>query len=321
VTNPTNEMSEQQIDRMIGALDSIRDGDLAVDMLIKCGKGAIPRLEDFLLNTPPRTIALPRCRAVRALGELGACSTLISYFKRYARPKDATVLFSEDAVRSAAARELARCPSAEVFRVLLDAAWQRVTEGLVLALSQFHRPDSVPLLFNTLEDDLCREEAMNSLRAMPDSVRQFGILSVRGLSGVTLDGPSAVRRQRATLQLLSEVGVTRDDWPDVRRFLFVNDPAMVLATAKIGYAVTDETEWWPEITFSLFKVAAQFDPVQEGDVEELLGAHPGVARKIAQQIATQKQNSGERPNWLSPLWRILNHTLDRVLETKRRRIS
>jgi hypothetical protein len=313
-------MSEQHIDELVESLGSLHDGDRAVDMLVACGKNAIPNLSEFLLNGPPRTISLPRCRAARALGELGACSTLIAYFKQYVRPQDAAVLFAEDAVRSAAARELARYPSAEVFRILIEAAWQRITGGLVLALSEFHRPESVPLLFKTLEDDLCRDDAMNSLRMMPDAVRQFGILSVRGLSGVTLDGPSAVRRQRATLQLLSEVGVTWDEWPDLRRFLSGNDPATVLATAKIGFAVADEAEW-SAITLSLFKIATHFDSVQEGDVEELLDAHPSVAREIAQQIATQKQNSRETPNWMSPLWRILKHILGRALEVKQLRAS
>lgn len=320
MTMPQNQMSEQHIDDLVELLGSLHDGDRAVDMLVACGKNAIPNLSEFLLNGPPRTISLPRCRAARALGELGACSTLIAYFKQYVRPQDAAVLFAEDAVRSAVARELARYPSAEVFRVLLEAAWQRITGGLVLALSEFHRPESVPLLFKTLEDDLCRDDAMNSLRTMPDAVRQFGILSVRGLSGVTLDGPSAVRRQRATLQLLSEVGVTWDEWPDLRRFLSGNDPATVVATAKIGFALADEAEW-PAITLSLFEIATHFDSVQEGDVEELLGAHPRTAREIAEQIATQKQNSGESPNWLSPLWRILNHTLGRALEIKQLRTS
>jgi hypothetical protein len=313
-------MPEQQIDLMIDGLDSLRDGEQALDMLIACGKRVVPRLADFLLNGPPRTISLPRCRAVHALGELGACSTLMSYFRRYARPQDAATLFAEDAVRSAAARELARYPSAEVFRVLLDAAWQRVTGGLVLALNEFHRPESVPLLFEILEDDLCREDAMTSLRRMPEAVRQFGILSVRGSSSVTLEGASAVRRRRATLQLLSEVGVTCNDWSDLRRFLSVNDPATVLAAGKIGFAVANETEW-PGITLSLFKIAAQFNSVEEGDVELLLDAHAAVAREIAQQIATQKQNSHERPNWFSPLWRILNHTLGRTLESKQLRAS
>lgn len=313
MTNWPNETREQMIDRLIGALNSLHDGDLAAEELILCGKSAIPSLEDFLLNSHPRTISVPRCRAVRALGELGAHSTLINYFRNYERPQDSAVLFAEDAVRSAAARELARYPSADVFRVLLDAAWQRVTGGLIIALSEFQRLETVPLFFQVLEDDLCREDAMNGLRKFPDAVRQFGILSIRGLTGVTLDGPSAICRRRAVLQLLSEVGVARADWPDLRAFLSANDPAAVVSVARIGFEAANEAEW-PEIVLALFKASSQFNSLQEGDAEEILDSHPGLAREIASRIICQKQIAGEKPNWASPYWRILNHASGRALK-------
>ncbi len=313
MANPLNAISEQQIDRLIGSLSSLKDGDMAVDQLVACGKSAIPRLANFLLNGPPRTISLPRCRAVRVLGDLGATSTLIAYFKNYERPHDSAVLFAEDAVRSAAARELVRFPSSEVFYVLLDAARQRVTGGLVQALSEFHRPETVPLFFEILEDDLCREDAMNSLRKLPDSVRQFGILTIRGLTGITLDGPSAIYRRRATIQLLSEVGVAKSDWPDVRKFLSIHDPATVIPAARIGFAVASENEW-PEIAAALFSSASGFNSLQEIDAEDLLDSHSAVVHEVALQIARKKQSSGEKPNWMSPFWRILKHELDRKPE-------
>jgi hypothetical protein len=308
MTNPPRAMPDQQLDRLIGVLDSLKDGDLAVEMLIAHGQGAVPHLADFLLKGSPRTISLPRCRAVRALGELGAYSSLISYFKNYVRPQDSAVLFAEDAVRSAAARELMRCTSTEIFHVLLDAAWQRVTGGLVLALGEFHRLESVPLLFEILEDDLCREDAMNSLRKLPGAVRQFGILSIRGLTGVTLKGPSAVCRLRATLQLLAEVGVIRGDWPDLRQFLQVRDHGTVIAAAEIGFAVAPEAEL-PEIISALVEIAKAPRFIHEEDVDRLLDAHSGIAREVASQIAEHRKDSGEKPNWMSPSWRILNHVL------------
>jgi len=313
VSNPQTALSRQQIDGLITSIGSLMEGEQAVEMLIAHGKIAIPHLATFLLQGPPRTISLPRCRAVRALGELGAYSTLISYFKEYKRPQDSAVLFAEDAVRSAAARELARCDSAEVFQVLLDAGWQRATGGLVLALGTFHRPESVPLLFEILEDDLCREDAMNSLRKLPNAVRQFGILSIRGLTGITLDGPSAVCRLRATLQLLAEVGVIRSDWPHLRQFLRVRDHGTVIAAAQIGFAAAPEAEL-PEIISALVEIARAPRFIYEEDVDQLLDAHSGIAHEVASQIAKHRKDSGEKPNWSSPSWRILNHVLGGTLE-------
>lgn len=314
MTDPRTAFSRQQIDGLINSLGSLMEGELAVEMLIARGKIAIPHLAAFLLQGPPRTISLPRCRAVRALGELGAYSTLVSYFKEWERPPDSAVLFAEDAVRSAAARELARCDSVEAFQVLLDAAWQRATGGLVLALSEFHRPESVPLLFEVLEDDLCREDAKEGLRKMPNGTRQFGILTIRGLTDVTLDGPSARCRKRAVLQLLSELGVAESDWPDLRRFLWRSDPGVVIAAARIGFRVGPETEW-PEIIAALLEIAKRLDCVEEGDVELLLDAHPVIARALALQIAERRKDAGEKPNWLSPSWRILNHVLGTTIES------
>ncbi|MFC5862253.1 HEAT repeat domain-containing protein [Acidicapsa dinghuensis] len=315
MTAPLSQMSEEQIENLVESLGSLQDGDLAVDMLVRCGTKAIPALSAFLLKRPPRTIALPRCRAVRALGELGASATLIAYFKQYTRPIDSAVLFAEDGVRSEAARQLSRYPSTDTFRVLLEAAWDRATGGLVVALGEFHRPEAVPLLFEVLEDDLCREDAMQSLRKLPEAVRQFGILSVRGLTGVTLDGPGAVRRRRATVQLLSEVGVAPSDWPDLRGYLLVDDAATVVAVAKIGFVETGEADW-PAIIRTLFKIADHVNSLEEEEIEELLDKHSGPSHWVAMEIAKERQNRGENPHWLSPFWRLLNHALGGALNTR-----
>jgi hypothetical protein len=233
---------------------------------------------------------------------------LISYFKEYSRPLDASVLFAEDAVRSAVAQELARWKSDEVFDVLLDAAWQRATGGLVLALGEFHRPESVPLLFEALEDDLCREDAKESLLRMPDATRQFGILAIRGFTAVRLEGPSAVCRRRATLQLLYELGCTPDDWPDLRRFLWENDPGTLIPAAQIGFLIAPESEQ-PQILIALLRVAQKLNYVQEEDVTQLLVAHPTIAREVVRQIVKERSDKGDRLNWLSPFWRMVHHLL------------
>jgi hypothetical protein len=311
--NQVTATSGQQIDQLIVALDSLKDGDLAAEKLIIVGRSAIPALSDFLLRGSPRSISLPRCRAVRALGQLGAYSTLISYFREYERPQDGSVLFTEDAVRSAAARELMRWRSDEVFHVLLDAAKQRATEGLIVALGEFHRPESVPVMFEVLEDDLCRECAMENLRNVPNGTRQYAFLAIRQLTGVNLDGAAAVCRRRAVLQLLSELGISPSDWPELRRFLSESDPAIVVAAAQVGLSVAPESEW-PQIITALLKVADRLDSVQQGDVTQLLDAHRTIAHEIAFEIAQHRKDLGQKPNWLSPSWRILNQLLDRSLE-------
>jgi hypothetical protein len=306
-------MSDAQIEHLIAALDSLMDGELAVTMLVACGQRAVPYLEHFLLVGPPRTIALPRCRAVHALGELGAYSALISYFCEYELPRDAAVLFAEDGVRSAVARELLRWKSDEVFHVLLDAARQRATGGLVLALGEFHRSESVPLLFDALEDDLCCEEAKDGLRKVSEIARPYAILSIRGSTDTRLNGPSALRRLRATLQLLGEFGVSPEEWQDLRHFLLEKDADVVIATASIGSLIGLDNDR-PQILQALFRISDHLNWVQEDQITRLFDTHRELACKIARTIAEERRMRGEQPNWLASSWRILRHVLGRDLE-------
>jgi HEAT repeat protein len=299
---------DRSIQEAISELDSLMGSESAVDGVVTFGKQAIPYLEHFLLDCPPRTVFIPRCRAVRALGELGAYSVLAQYFERYQRPADSAVLFAEDAVRSAAARELALVHSDEVYRVLLEAAKQRATSGLVQALGAFCRHESIPLLFKLLEDDLCRTDAMTELRKVPDATKPYAILLLRGCTETLIQGSIATRRRRSALQLLSEFGICERDWPEIREYLRDEDLDCVIATAHIGFSVAPESET-ETIVETLIKASARMNWAQEMDVTELLDEHRAVAVPVAKTLAVRHVEKGERPNWLSPFWRILYHVL------------
>jgi hypothetical protein len=311
MTNPLMEMSAAQIDLLVGALDSLKDGDLAVDMLVACGARAIPSLTLYLLKGSPRTISLPRCRAARALGELGAYSELLSYLRDYKRPQDAAVMFSEDSVRSAVAHHLMHWKCDETFRVLLDATKQRATGGLVQALGEFRRSESIPLMFDLLGDDLCRAPAMESLLKIPNDARQFGLLTIRGVIDVKLNVHSALVRRRATLQLLAMLGVGVTDWEDLYGILRESDPGTVLAVAQIGFQVAPESSY-PRIVTALLRIADTLNWVQESDILQLLDQHLSVARDIALRVRSAERE--QQPKWISPRSRILQHILGKELE-------
>jgi len=311
---PIPEIADAQLKGLIAALESLIDGDPAIALLVACGDRAIPYLEHFLLAGPPRTIALPRCRAVHALGELGAYSTLISYFRKYERPSDAAVLFAEDAVRSAVAQELLRWKSDEVLWVLLDAAKQRATGGITFAIGEFRRAEGLPLLFELLEDDLCREEAKDGIRKLPEEARDYAILSIRGSTALRLGGPAALRRLRATLQLLNEFGVSPEDWRDIRTFLCEPDADVVIAAASIGLQMANMVDR-REIIPSLFRVSEHLNWAQEDQTGCLLDANRALAYETAEAILEERTSRAERPDWLSPAWRLLRHALGREPES------
>jgi hypothetical protein len=304
---------DAELGHWIAVLDSIMDGELAMNMLMAAGDRAVPHLEHFLLAGSPRTIALPRCRTARALGELGAYSTLISYFRDYEFPTDAEVLFAEDAVRSAVARELSRWKSDEVFRILMEAAKQRATSGLVLAIGEFHRPEAVPLLFQILEDDFCREDAKGALRKVRETAHPYAALLIRGLSEVPFYGPHALHRRRATLQLLEQFGVSEAEWQDLRQFLTESDADVVISAARMGLKIGPQSDQ-RQVAESLFRISEHVNWAQEGEIEELLDAHPDLAHEIADTVIEERRRRGEHADWLAPSWRILRHVLGRALE-------
>jgi hypothetical protein len=308
MTGPPNDVSDFAIEQMISALDSLTDGDRAVEQLISFGKRVIPAVERFLVTSRPRSISVSRCRAVRILGALGAYSSLIRYFRENVHPNDATVLFAEDTVRSAAARELTRNESPATFRVLLDATKQRSTSGLIQALSQYRWPESVPLLFTLLEDDLCREDAKDGLRKMPEAAKAYAILLLRGLTELPIHGSNASRRRRATLQLLVEFGICMNEWSDLRVFLDDEDLDCVISAATLGLRCASTAER-SSIIAAVIRVSRGMNWAQETLSVELLDQWPQLARQVARELYIEHATRGEKPNWMSPFWRILHHFL------------
>lgn len=304
------------IERLIVVLDSLIDGDQAAEQLISLGQRVIPAVERFLLASRPKSISVSRCRAVRILGALGAYSSLIRYLRESVRPSDATVLFAEDAVRSAAARELIGHESSATFRILRDAVKQRPTSGLVQALSAYQWPESVPLLFDLLEDDLCREDAKEGLRKVPDGARAYAILLLRGLTELSICGSNASRRRRATLQLLVELGIGMNEWPDLREFLEDADRDCVISAATLGLRCAPAAER-PAIVAALIEASAGMNWAQETEAVELLDRWPLLARQVAREVHARCAGRGEKPNWLSPFWRVLYHMLGTEMQEQK----
>ena len=304
----SQQSSDAAMQRLIKGLDSLIDGDRAAEQLISLGKGAAPSVARFLLSPAPKSISASRCRAVRILGALGAYSSLARYLRAGVRPSDATLLFAEDAVRSAAARELMHHECPATFRALFVAARERPTGGLVQALSAYRWPESVPLLFNLLEDDLCREDAKEGLRKVPEAARAYALLLLRGHTELPIRGLNAVRRRRAALQLLVELGISMKEWPDMRGFLEDEDCDCVISAAALGLRYASASER-PSIVAALIEASAGMNSAQETEAVELLDKWPVPARQVAREIYARLRSKGTKPQRLSPLWRILHHLL------------
>lgn len=299
---------DRTIEQLIAGLESLVDGCRSEAILLARGKAAIEPLARYLLSGAPRTIALPRCRAARILGGLGAYSTLIRYLRDLHLPDDPGVLFAEDAVRSEVAKELAQWKTEESFGALLEATKIRATCGLVSALGEFNHSESIPCLFGLLEDDLCREVAMETLRKMPEASHHYGIMLLRGQTGISIRGPASLRRLRATLHLVADLSPTPSDWDELKPLLMNNDPEVVITAGSVGVKVGATVER-SEIFQALLRVSDSVNWSQENAIEALLDTDGNLASTVATIFASQQLANRKSPNWLVPSWRILRHAL------------
>jgi hypothetical protein len=299
---------DERIEQLISILCSLIDGEGAIEPLVAFGNCAVPHLLSFLIDEPPHTIPQPRCWAVQILGKIGAYAALQNYLRSYTRPKHGWVMLAEDTVRSAAAYELSRAKSEENFQILLNATRQRASQGLVRALADYERNESIPLMFDLLEDDLCREEARSALLRVPGKAGAYAILLLRGHSHLDFEGPMAVRRRRGVFKLLNELGIERDHWRELEVFLADDDADCAIETARIGLSIADEVQG-AEIILNLLYASSRMSWLQELETMKMLDAHPELARQICSRIASRQATTPYGTELRAPSWRILRHVL------------
>jgi len=227
--------SEDKIRSYIEELNSLKEGAGAVMKLIACGRSAIEPLGQYLLEGKPSVVYDNRRWAVEALAGLGAKDVLMEYLKEKKDIADPAVRLGEEAVENAAARELIRWPSEEVFQLLLGLAQERCLAGALEALGEFKRPEAVSCLVKALEDDVCRRTAEDALRkiglpAEPDLIRA----AITPWPSRRAEKPSILLRRRSAVRLLADIGVSAHQWRLLRPLLKEADAEILVATFRIA---------------------------------------------------------------------------------------
>ena len=302
---PISELADATIRHLIAALESLTDGELAVDILIACGRRTVPFLSQVLLDSPPQSIAVSRCRVVRALGGLGEKHILLQYLRDWKHPTDPAVTMAEDAVRSAAAKELLRWPSQEVFDVLMVCVRERASLGLVEALGAFDRAEAIPVLFQVLQDDICGNAAKEMLRRTPEHTKAFApqLLAASSLEGE--QALSTLRMLRSTLALLLGMKVSKTEWASISHLLDRADAEIVITCAEIGMRSAPAKEH-RAIVSHIFRILPNCNWLQESRAIELLELCKPLARSAARTKRDELINSGSKPNLLNPVWRMID---------------
>jgi HEAT repeat protein len=200
---------------------------------------------------------------------------------------------AEEAVESAAARELIRWPSEEVFQLLLSLATERCLPGVLEALGEFQRPEAVPCLVKALEDDVCRRAAEDALRKIgppsePDLIRA----AISPRPSRDAERPSSLLRRRRAVRLLVEIGVSAYQWRLLRPLLKEADGEILVATFRIAASAAG-TKDRALAGRRLMKVLENADWYIKGEIENALvdlfdAVKPLVEEEIARRHLMSK---------------------------------
>jgi hypothetical protein len=265
--------NDEQIVRLVRALESLVEGELAVTMLVACGDSAVPHLAAFLLEGKPSSVAEPRRRAVRALADLGATDVLIAYLAQPKDHLDPVLRMSEEEVESLAAECLSRWNTDAVFDALMCLAGRRMVLGLCIAFGRMSRVESLPVLAHALADDVCAAAAA-------EAIRKFGKRAIPALLFATQaqeviqerETPSSTKRRLAALRLLISLMPAQELWPRVSRLVEEEDPRLAATACLAGMEAAAGQEGAP-LAMRLLQRASQVDWFHQGEISECLALH------------------------------------------------
>jgi hypothetical protein len=311
----TREFNDQEIESLVRDLESLRGGSIAAAALIGCGARAIPPLRSFLLNGRARSIYQPRQLAVETLGELGAKDVLLEYLKEPLAIKDAVVRFGEDAVRSTAARELARWQTADVFDCLTRAGSDHLLPGIVEALGAFRRIETMPYFLRALGDGVCRSHAEEAIRGLGIAARPFLIdAAVPGDSAVDQESSSSLQRRRWVLRILLDLALSEQDWTRLRGLLGEDDSEIVITTARIGLEVAQMPDRLGAVR-RLIEMLPRADWFLRTDARAALAEHFDIAREEIEDEIARRTTTPSKDLALDVVLRLLINLRNQSLET------
>jgi len=293
-------------------LNSLHEGDHAVDLLAACGERAITPLREYLMDGTPTHIYQPRQRAVNALAQLGAKEVLIEYLCTSKEILDPEFRFGEEAVENTAARALAVWRTEDVFEVLLQIAYTRTLPGVIEALSSFQRPETVPLFIAALMDDVSRTAAENALKSMGEIAKPALLeAAVIPSPSENYESPSILLSRRSAMRILAVLTVTAEEWPGIKELLNDDDPEISISAARIALEIDDFEDKRGAIGMLIEKIPHTNWYVQT-EIENGLVKHYGVAGRDIKGQIEQRKMQPERAQTFDPVLQLLLRVQKRV---------
>jgi hypothetical protein len=287
---------------------------MASAALIGCGAQAIPSVRSFLLGGRPRGIYQPRQLAVETLGQLGAKDVLLEYLNKSLAIKDPVVRHAEDAVRSTAARELARWQTDDVFECLMRLGRDHLLPGIVEALGTFRNTEAMPYFLWGLSDGVCRSYAEDAIRGLGAAAQPF-LLEAAGVRNPSAEeeSPSSRQRRQWVLRILSDLKVSAEEWSRLRDLLEEDDPEVVITTARIGLEVAPMQER-EQAVHRLIEMLPRAGWFLRTEGRAALAEHFDIAQEAVEEEIARRIHSDGKEQALDVVLRLLVNLRNQVSE-------
>ena len=263
--------ADRKIRSLISELNSLHEGEAAVLKLLSHGPAAIEPLKEFLFRGRPSNVYQPRRWAVEALARLGARDILIEYLKWEKNIPNPVVRAGEEAVKDAAARELAAFPGEVVLQLFLDLARTRPLPAVLKALGELQATDAIPYLIDALEDDVLRPAAEGALRNMAiEAQTALFEASIEIFPDQAHESPSSLLRRMTALNVLADIGIPEGRWGESRPLLEDADSRIVVAASRIAVRTAEAVGDRARIARRLLDMLGSADWSLQPDIEQLL---------------------------------------------------
>jgi hypothetical protein len=238
------EAAGERAERLAERLQALYHADLAVLDLVALGPAAIPALRRFVFRREPSGIYQPRCHAVSALAALKAEDALLEFLE--AAPdtaiSDPVQRTGEDAVINAAARALIDRRDDRVFAALMSIAKCRRLAGVIEALGEMRRAESIPYLVAGLAEDFTRREAEAALRKYGANARlALATVALNPIPSAEFETVSSLRTRRSAVAVLRDIGVTLAEWATLRPLMEARDEWLASLACSLGLSGAQPT--------------------------------------------------------------------------------
>jgi len=300
----------EEIEKLIGRLESLHRGSEVEEMIVACGGKAVPFLRNYLIHGEPSHIYQPRQRAVRALAKLDAKKELVEYLVTPRDISDPVTRFGEEAVASTAARLLARWRTDDISELLLQIANERKLPGVIEALGTFRRQEAIPLFIAALADDVSRpaaEQALNSMGAPARKALMEVVLMDPHDPGKG-ESPSNVLRRRSAMRVLRDGGIGKEEWSKLRALLHDNDVEISILAALMAMDAADRRDKIVAIKRLIGRIPAA-DWYCKLVIENILIEHYVSAEKEIKHQIRKRMRQGEKEQAADNVLRILRHVV------------